>query len=244
MKKTLIALMALGCVAVATEETPITLGVTFGNCNQQTSTSVTLNLGEVASGSVVSLVKTADHTQDVNILTSGTAGGDAAIFTPNSNVGNNNPWTATFKFDNVNSVLASLDSIALDVVILQGSGEYHPTTTTWTGDIVFTSTITTGTASDAVTLGSYTYTLTPTSGKGNGVFEFTMVPPAGGSGIDLTDVSSFNMTLALTESLSGGAYVGLKGMELNGQLVPEPTTATLSLLALAGLAARRRRASR
>ena len=233
--------MALAGVAVATEETPITLGVTFGNCNQATATDVTLNLGEVATGSVVSLVQTADPTTDVSILTSGTVGQDATIFTPNSNVGDGKPWTATFEFDNVNSVLSSLDSISLDVVILQGKGEYHPTTTSWSGDIVFTSTITTGTASDAVTLGTYTCTLTPQNGKGSGVFEAVLVPTTGGSAVDLTDVSSFNMTLALTESLSGGAFVGLKGMELKGQLVPEPTTATLSLLALAGLAARRRR---
>ena len=241
MKKTLIALTALAGMAVATEETPITLGVTFGNCAQSTATAVTLNLGEVATGSVVSLVSTNNPTTNIEILTNGAAGGDKTIFTPNTNVGNGAPWTATFKFDNVNSVLTSLDSISLDVVILQSTGNYHPTTTTWTGDIVFTSTITTGTDSNAVTLGTYTYTLTPKKGKGSDVFEVALVPTAGGSAVDLTDVSSFNMTLALTETLSGGAFVGLKGMELKGQLVPEPTTATLSLLALAGLAARRRR---
>ena len=228
--------MALGCVAVATEETPITLGVTFGNCNQQTSTSVTLNLGEVASGSVVSLVQTATPTQDVTILTSGAAGGDAAIFTPNSNVGNGTPWTATFKFDNVNKALTSLDSISLGVVLFNNEGVYQSVYAQWTGDITFAATITDSTT--ASQLGTFAYTLTPGTGKGSTPFDITLT----GNSIDLTNVSSFNMELKLTETLQSGTFAGLSGMGFKGTpVVPEPTTATLSLLALAGLAARRRR---
>ena len=175
---------------------------------------------------------------DIGLVTAGAAGLDAAVFSPSSNVGDGHPWTAVFNFNNVDKALTSLNSITLDVVIFQGGGDYHPNSTTWTGDIVFTTTIS---SSDSVTLVSYTATLTPGSGKGNGVFEVTLAPAASEDVIDLTDVSSFNMTLALTESLNGGAYVGLQGMELTGQLAPEPTTATLSLLTLCGLAARRRR---
>ena len=46
------------------------------------------------------------------------------------------------------------------------------------------------------------------------------------------------------EHVNGYLYIGLEGFQLAGTaspIVPEPTTATLSLLALAGLAARRRR---
>ena len=243
MKKTLIALLALTGVAVASEEATETYAVTFAGCATSTTDAlidnVTLEVEGEMTAKLTSLVNS-DSTS-IGLVTTGTAGADATVFTPNSNVGNGAPWTATFKFDNVNNALASLDSITLDAVIFQGSGNYHPSGTTWTGNIVFTSTITTGTASDAVTLGSYTSTLTPQRGQDDGVFEVTLAPTTEGSPIDLTGVSSFNMTLALTETLSGGAFVGLKGMELTGQLVPEPTTATLSLLALAGLAARRRR---
>ena len=48
---------------------------------------------------------------------------------------------------------------------------------------------------------------------------------------------------ATTTNLGGGYYLGYdaNGTVFVGMMVPEPTTATLSLLALAGLAARRRR---
>ncbi len=51
-------------------------------------------------------------------------------------------------------------------------------------------------------------------------------------------------TLSLTIVGTGNAYYGrtpLNFISLSGEAIPEPTTATLSLLALAGLAARRRR---
>ena len=47
-----------------------------------------------------------------------------------------------------------------------------------------------------------------------------------------------------TGAESNGVKVTISDIALNYTAVPEPTTATLSLLALAGLAARRRRASR
>ena len=47
-----------------------------------------------------------------------------------------------------------------------------------------------------------------------------------------------------TGAESNGAQVTISDIALSYTAVPEPTTATLSLLALAGLAARRRRASR
>ena len=227
--------MALAGMAVATEETPITLGVTFGNCAQATPANVTLSLGEVATGSVLSLVQTATPTTAVTLQTSGGAGSDAKIFTPNSNVGSGTPWTATFSFKNVNNVLSSLDSIDLGVVLFNSGGTYQTEGANWSGNITFTALIT---GSDSTQLGTFTYTLTPGKGKDDDTFDITLT----GTSIDLTDVSSFNMELKLTETLDSGTYAGLKTMGFTGtQSIPEPTTATLSLLALAGLAARRRR---
>ena len=234
MKKSLIALMALAGAAVATEETPITLDVTFGNCAQTTATAITLNLGNAASGSLVSLVETGT-TNTVALQTEGDAGSDASIFTPNTNVGNNHPWTATFSFVNVNNVLSSLDAINLGVVLFNSGGAYQSKGAVWTGNITFTALIT---GSDSTQLGTFTYTLTPGNGKDATPFNITLT----GTAIDLTDVSSFNMELKLTETLQSGTFAGLKTMGFTGtQSIPEPTTATLSLLALAGLAARRRR---
>lgn len=65
----------------------------------------------------------------------------------------------------------------------------------------------------------------------------------GDSTFELAAGESVNITVALSSSqyTNDGAYVGLAGMTLNYTLAPEPTTATLSLLALAGLCVRRRR---
>ncbi len=60
------------------------------------------------------------------------------------------------------------------------------------------------------------------------------------------DVTAANSTLF---SCTRGTYAGIKQLTFNGSVasastgdaIPEPATATLSLLALAGLAARRRR---
>ena len=45
---------------------------------------------------------------------------------------------------------------------------------------------------------------------------------------------------AVSVSIGGGAYVGEGAGMYRVEYIPEPTTATLSLLALCGLAARRR----
>lgn len=237
MKKTIIVLMALAGVATATESdvTPITLGVTFGNCAQTSPSAVTLTIDSGMTGSVVSLVQTGTTT-NVTLQTAGEAGLDEAVFTPNTNVGNGSPWTATFNFDDVNKALTSLDSINLGVVLFSSTGVYQTSSAVWTGDITFTATITDSTT--ASQLGTFAYTLTPGSGKESTPFEITLE----GNSIDLTNVSSFNMELKLTETLQSGTFAGLSGMGFKGTpVVPEPTTATLSLLALAGLAARRRR---
>ena len=237
MKKTIIALMALVGVASATESdiTPITLGVTFDDCAQATASAVTLSVEGVMTGSVASLVQT-DTTNGVSLKISGAAGRDKAVFTPDTNVGDGTPWTATFNFENVDKALTSLDSINLGVVLFSGGGDYQTSYASWTGDITFAATITDSTT--ASQLGTFAYTLTPESGRGSTPFNITL----SGTSIDLTDVSSFNMELKLTETLGTGTFAGLKTMGFTGTpVVPEPTTATLSLLALAGLAARRRR---
>lgn len=229
--------MALAGVASATESdvTPITLGVTFGNCAQTTASAVTLSVEGVMTGSVASLVQT-DTTTNVSLQTTGEAGSDSAIFTPATNVGTGSPWTATFNFENVDKALTSLDSIDLGVVLFNSNGVYQTSQAVWTGNITFAATITDSTT--ALQLGTFTYTLEPEKGRSSTPFAITLT----GKSIDLTNVSSFNMELKLTETLSSGTFAGLKTMGFNGTpVVPEPTTATLSLLALTGLAARRRR---
>lgn len=62
------------------------------------------------------------------------------------------------------------------------------------------------------------------------------------NGITLTTGTSYNLKIHVESGdAQQGMFVGIGNITMNGQVVPEPTTATLSLLALCGLAARRRR---
>ena len=94
MKKyiTLAALLAAGTTFANAE----TLTTTFGNANQSSVTDVELSVEglEGVTANVVSLVNSAG---DVVIKTAGAAGTDAAIFSPDTNVGAGSPWTAEFK---------------------------------------------------------------------------------------------------------------------------------------------------
>lgn len=59
-----------------------------------------------------------------------------------------------------------------------------------------------------------------------------------GKALDVSTLTGdMNVTIALTEDVTNGVFFGLQSISY----IPEPATATLSLLALAGLAARRRR---
>lgn len=107
----------------------------------------------------------------------------------------------------------------------------------------------------AIKIGEVTYTATQTashSGTANTVgkftFDFSAAPVTFSVGNSLT--FTFNST-ASGEDSSYGVFKGIEGpvvsdtwkasVQLKAVAIPEPTTATLSLLALAGLAARRRR---
>lgn len=62
---------------------------------------------------------------------------------------------------------------------------------------------------------------------------------------NLSAIQDSDKLIVLYRQGAGGKSLGINTLSYNGTvMVPEPTTATLSLLALAGLAARRRRASR
>ncbi len=241
MKKTLIALLALSGVACGA-----TLQVTFDNCNQSTVSGVNVNISDDAVTGDLNSIKTVTGNTDVTLQTANAAGTDATIITPNTNVGNGSPWVAEFTFTDVNEALTSLDSINLDFVLFDSSGAYQTNQASWSGSLTFTATITNSATSEE--LGTFTYTLTAANddnaatdkiyGIGSDVFDRTLE----GSSIDLTGVSSINLKLETSETLSAGTFVGVKSMGLTGNaVVPEPATASLSLLGLAALMIRRRR---
>lgn len=60
--------------------------------------------------------------------------------------------------------------------------------------------------------------------------------------ITLTTGTSYELKISVANGdTRGGMFVGIGNITMDGQVIPEPATATLSLLALAGLAVRRRR---
>ncbi len=237
MKKTLIAILATTGIAATNAST---LLVTFDNCAQSTVDGIMVNVDNtLVEGDLISIKRT-DNQNDVSLQTSGTAGEDANIITPNVNVGNTSPWVADFTFTNVNKALTSLESIDLDFVLFNNTGIYQTSTAVWSGTLTFTAHITDESGTD---LGSFTYSV-PTDaegkfhGQGSTPFEGTLI----GDSIDLTDVSTINVKLETSKTFTTGTFVGLKNMGLTGtDNVPEPATASLSLLGLAALMIRRRR---
>ena len=232
MKKTLIALMVLSGVAAATETdaTPITLSATF------------------TSG--IAAVCPEDASYDVTIqkLTVGNkSGGDymTEYLRPDLNMNTGNSWTLSFTLTNKTSSAITLNSVNFDSFIFNGSGNQHGTDTV-TRQAQFTLT---DTSSNVLGTTAVTFCLpntAPENEPSNGIWDTDMdanitlsstVELAAGESIQ------FNLTVGRENLTNPGAFVGLKGVTFNGETaaIPEPTTATLSLLALAGLAARRRR---
>ena len=157
--------------------------------------------------------------------------------TPNQNIGNalGNTWTLTFTLNNTTSQDVVLTGITLDAFLFNGGGNSQNADDF---DRPVSFTLTNGTDTVATTTVAYA----PTASNQNdweddAVFSF-------GEGVTLAANSTATYTLTVSNAQTNTAYgtfVGLKGATFTTAAIPEPTTATLSLLALAGLAARRRR---
>ena len=231
----------LACTLLATTaaSADITLTTTFGNAAQTDPTAVKLtntwsegaNLPEV-TGSITSLT---NSNGNVNLQTSEKAGTNASVLTPNSNVGNGSPWTLTMNYSSRSAAIEpEIASITLSVVLFASDGRYQSDSAKWTGTIGFATTLTNSDGS--ITLGTFSGSLGPNEGQGSTPYIVTLTPIAP---VSLADNTDFRVTLALTDSLSAGTYVGLNSISYT--LVPEPTTALLTLPALGALLLRRRR---
>ncbi len=243
----------LACTLLATTAAwaDITLTTTFSNAAQANPTAVTLtntwsegaNLPEV-TGSITALT---NSNGNVNLQTSKDAGTDAGVLTPNSNVGPTGtpptayPWTLTMNYSSGSAAIEpEIASITLSVVLFNSSGAYQTTSATWTdpnnpgnpGYIDFSANLTSG----DITLGTCTGRLIMEHGQGKVPFSVTLTPT---SPVSLDDKTEFTVSLELTPALSAGTYVGLNSISYT--LVPEPTTALLTLPALGALLLRRRR---
>ena len=227
MKKTLIALLALtGVAAAELDPTPLTLTFT----KDITATSSLPDDFDVDSISL-----TGDAT---TCLDQGTYKSD--YLRPNTNVDlNNTSWTLTFTLGNDSGSDYLIDNITIDAFSFTGGGA------TQNNNRNFLFTVTAGETTVATRENLYIKGNDHNGSKGS--FGSLTLDLDNSVTIAANDSLTFAITVnqggQVTEANGGGqgrgSFVGIETVRFNA--VPEPATATLSLLALAGLAARRRR---
>lgn len=222
------AISLMGAVSVQAASLWVT---TFGNAAQGAGTKVNLvNSNSQISGEVTSLQKTvyaSGETSDVALLTGGAMGSDASLFVPSVNVQNAGSWEAGMQFTNSSSESYSLTGLKMTVVSSSGTGVAQ------TVNRSFKLTLDMGGQSVETTV-----TVTGGSGKNGATVELAFDRPVtwnAGTDLDL-------LFKASQSSETAGSFLGIKSMEFMGELlVPEPATASLSLLGLGVLMMRRRR---
>ncbi len=210
--------MALAGVAAA-NETIWSTGFVVSTDGSWTADEVE---GSVLSSSDWSLTK-ADGGDLVSTTT------NSAELRPNVNVGTDQGWSLDFTLTNNSAEAMTFNTLTFDTVIFAGNGGYQGYSTA--RDFKFTLTY----GDNSLTTGNWTISGNNSSTPDNGVVTFNLE-----SAITLDASEDVTFTFDVVKGNSNpGCFLGLK--TISAVSVPEPTTATLSLLALAGLVARRRR---
>lgn len=220
MKKTLIALMALAGIATANEYS--------GTFSWAANTNPVFTLSDEVVEEALTLT---NITCNKTYKATGVAPG---ALTPDQNIGSaaGNSWTLTFNVNNTTSQDIVLTGITLDAFLFNGGGNAQ-NADEYARPVAFT--LANGT--DTVASTTVAYANSKNDWENDAVFSF-------GEGVTLAANSTATYTLTVSNAQTAnnyGTFVGLKGATFTTAAIPEPTTATLSLLALAGLAARRRR---
>ena len=254
MKKTIIALAALSGSVFATETEGSDYGLTLAEVAATENWIATFTSSDKTTAqswddysakfgadcpltlTITSMNTTGTGSNDANYPN----GEQATAIRPNTNVGNGGTWEITFKLKNNGSDTITLSAITFDAFAYNSGGgaqnkDCHQRDMTFTlsGDITgtvehsFTNVNKDGKADEMTVNDEYHWNDNP---------KFTLSSP-----VELAADSTLTFKLKVQKSTSQGSFVGISGATFTGQVVPEPTTATLSLLALAGLAARRRR---
>lgn len=251
MKKTLIIIASLALGAAASQAA--VLCTTTFNRTGTSLDSVTVSTVSDAGLSTSSSIASQDFSKSStgnDLLASGSI--PASVFSPNSNVGNsqNNTWSVSFTFTNNGSQDMLISSIELSMIGFTGVGAAQNA-----GGGVANNNYVGGAAGNLnkpvnITLGmrgqdnqTLAYngatTTNQTTGSWDGVhtgnYEYSNVLLKAGKSMTLTVTASKN------EAYGSGCFIGLKEIQVNGEVVPEPATASLSLLGLAALMMRRRR---
>lgn len=232
--------MAAGLACAASVALADTQQITFQNAASGSATlsdDVFVTTGDLSLSNASLTVNPTEWSEPTDGVNAGilrpVAGSN--VFLPNVRIdkGTDNNWALTFTLTNDSAVDMTVDSLTLDGLAayaldgtLQGSGR----------NVTFTL------ASTEATLATNTGVKLQDTSANTEAQSTTLTfdsPVMLGSGESLT--------LTLTASTSNAnTLVGLTGMTVGytpvaSPVVPEPATATLSLLALAGLCARRRR---
>ncbi len=230
MKKTIALLCAMAAAVAQADTTPYTLTTTItGTENQQDRFLVTNGVqGTTAIES------------ETSILLVGNVAWNPSYYIPNANVGNADTWTATLSYTLPSDVTSfTLSSIDISGVACNGNGAMQSGDGNTRG-VNYTVTVISDGARTEVGTASWQGVLRDDA---EGQHKFTASTITLENALELT--GDFQLEITATENgASSGCYFGLSGLSLTGTApvaIPEPATATLSLLALAGLAARRRR---
>lgn len=229
MKKTIITLLALAGVSAAADTTgAITLWDTGFSVTTTGDNAGQWTLSDEDEALLTSsdwVLKKADGTDLLSTTTK------ASELRPNTNVGTAQGWSLDFTLKNASSQVIKLTSLTFDTIIFAGGGAYQSNNTN--RDFVFTLTC----GDVTLNTGNLTIKGNGTASPTNGVVTFTL-----DTAVELAANESIALGFDVAKGTSNdGCFLGLKSISATGVTIPEPTTATLSLLALAGLAARRRR---
>ena len=235
MKKTLITLLALAGVAMGTTTTEFTIskidGATWGDA-ETPGTGVTFTEEDTAltlsylytSGSGGSASVTGDWEAPENESYVGSYSPKVQLTSGNRN----DSWTLTFSLTNDTEEVITLTGMSFYTYVVNGGGSDKNTDFTASARLSGVEDAVTASFRNLFEAGSgehgYTHTVA-----------FTFDTP-----VNLTAGASRELSFTLTNT-SQNTFAGLTGGSVTYAIVPEPATATLSLLALAGLAARRRR---
>ena len=250
MKKTLIIIASLALGAAASQAA--VLCTTTFNRTGTSLDSVTVSTVSDAglSTSSISSENFSKSTTGNNLLASDSI--PASVFSPNANVGNNqnNTWSVSFTFTNTGSQDMLISSIDLSMVGFNGAGAAQNAgggvanndyVGGFDGNLNKPVNITLGMTGQESQTQAYNgaTTTNQTTGSWDGVhtgsYKYNNVLLKAGESMTLTVKASKN------EAYGNGCFIGLTRIQINGEVVPEPATASLGLLGLVALMMRRRR---